>query len=69
MPARIDSRILRLERALPARQIVCSRCRDWQPEVVMEGDSEPPARCTGCGRERPADLWVVRFVAREDGPQ
>ena len=69
MPARIDSRIQRLERAFPARRMVCSRCQPWQPEVLMEGDPEPSARCSGCGRARPTDLWVVRFVARDDGPQ
>ncbi|CAA9550444.1 MAG: hypothetical protein AVDCRST_MAG33-846, partial [uncultured Thermomicrobiales bacterium] len=34
-----------------------------------EGEPEPPIHCDGCGRSRPADLSIIRFVDRPDGPQ
>lgn len=58
----------KLERSAPP-PAGCPRCRDWKCVILYEGDPEPVTQCAGCGRSRPADLFVVRFVQRDDGPQ
>ncbi len=69
MKTRSASRLRALERQAPVSRPGCISCRDWRCEVLYGEEPGPPAQCSGCGRPRPADLFVVRFVAREDGPQ
>ena len=65
----INGRLRTLERLRPQPAPGCAACSDWTCEIVNEGDLEPVQQCGACGRSRPADMFIVRFVTRDDGPQ
>jgi hypothetical protein len=65
--ANLNRRVDQLATALPNP---CPDCREAPAFVILLGEdaSDPPAECATCGRTLP-DPLVIRFVAREDGPQ
>lgn len=71
MTNKTERRLQRVEAQVAGIEPGCPVCRP--PGNIQTTDDHGfaglPVDCARCGRPRPADQFVVRFVARDNGPQ
>lgn len=64
-----ERRLRSLEAGMTRHRSSCAACPEWGCHIVFGDEPDPPMSCPRCGRLRPDDAFVVRFISREDGPQ